>query len=179
MLKEVRESASTITVEGPGPELQWLKDRLARQERGIAVLRDLLKEEAIQRENAVRERDRIFNELDGQISARDTLIRDLHRDLQGLNLQTQLAERDQHIHDLQAELQNIQLSRQLQAQIEQRDQAICELQIQLNERDQHIRGLQAEIESIHLSKLWPFVRLLGVIRQFLDTFRSPSQSKTI
>jgi hypothetical protein len=94
--------------EGPDPpssELRRARQRLARQERGIALLREYFQGEVNRRDTQVSERDRQIRELQEK---RDALL------AKGDRVRQQLAKRDQRIGELQAEaaaLREIQQSK--------------------------------------------------------------------
>jgi predicted O-methyltransferase YrrM len=83
--------------------LARLQERLSRQEKGIAVLRQILKEQITPTEAAAAERDRIIvglqAELHEKVGVRDKMIRELQEELHA-----KVRERDQMIRNLQTEL---------------------------------------------------------------------------
>jgi predicted O-methyltransferase YrrM len=83
--------------------LSALRERLVRQEKGIAILREILKEQTSRTEHAVAERDRTIvglqAELYEKVGARDKMIRELQ-----VELHSKVGERDQMIRNLQVEL---------------------------------------------------------------------------
>lgn len=114
--------------------------RLARQEKGISVLRDLLRDTMARRETELVERDRriaeLQQELFSKVGERDETIRKLQAELH-----EKVDEANRVICDLHAELNE---------KIGERDRVILSLQAELHEkvgeRDEIIRKLQADLE---------------------------------
>jgi predicted O-methyltransferase YrrM len=82
----------------------WLRERLARQERGIEFLRDILSEEIARRESIVAERDRMVADLQAELHAKVGECNRVIRDLQA-ELHAKVGECNRIIQDLQARLQ--------------------------------------------------------------------------
>lgn len=82
----------------------WLRERLARQERGIEFLRDVLSEEIARRESIVAERDRMVADLQAELHAKVGECNRVIRDLQG-EMHAKVGECNRIIRDLQARLQ--------------------------------------------------------------------------
>jgi hypothetical protein len=138
-------------------ELRWLKARLGRSERAIAVLRDLLKEEATARETAVRERHELLGPLYDTIGDRDREIGELWTMINHLHAET--GSLRAMIDRQQAETERLHAETgSLRAMIDRQQAETERLQA----------AYRAEIHSIHQSKFWPLVRLSGAVRRWLD-----------
>ena len=103
--------------------------RLEQQQKGIAVLRDLLREAASRREEELAGRDKRIGELQDELFAkvgeRDRIIRELQAELH-----QKVGECNRIIQDLQAELHS-----------------------KVEERDRMIRDLQAQLEQIRRGQM--------------------------
>jgi predicted O-methyltransferase YrrM len=98
---------SRVSREGRTPagsaDLQWLMERLRRQERGIEFLRDVLEAEVARRESVVAERNQVIRDLQAELHAKVGEGNRVIRDLQA-ELHAKVGECNRIIEDLQSRL---------------------------------------------------------------------------
>jgi DNA repair exonuclease SbcCD ATPase subunit len=150
-------------------ELRSLRERLERQERGIALLRDLLQEEVSGREAALGERDRMIQHLRQEIAGRETAIGERDRSIE--SSQRELARREAAIDERDQEIQTTRaVVRAQQAEIAQRDQLIRSLEAQLgglDEQSRRVREMQGTLAAMEATRLWRLGRLYWRTRDWV------------
>ena len=146
-------AATSVDAELTRAEVQWLKDRLARYERGMLSLRGLLREAEAQREAAERERDESLRPLWAAIKTRDERIESLQAEREALR--SEVGARGARISALRDE-------------VEARQTEVEARQAEVEALEAEIGALKAQILTIHRSKFWPLVKLSGRAREMLD-----------
>jgi glycosyltransferase involved in cell wall biosynthesis/predicted O-methyltransferase YrrM len=126
------------TVAGQGADM----DRLKRLENGVALLRDIWKNDLTRHQRLASERDAVFQGLQAELH---TKVGECNRIITGLQseLHEKVGQRDQVIHDLQAELLE---------KVGQRDGTILALQAELHEKvgdcNRVIAALQEQVQRL-------------------------------
>jgi predicted O-methyltransferase YrrM len=144
---------------GEPAELRALKERLGRQERGVAVLWDVLREDIARRETQLGQGECRIVEVQAELHAKVGEANAVIRGLQA-ELEAKVGERDRTIRGLQAELH---------AKVGEANEAIGRLQA---ERD----GLRADLAAMRRSRAWRFMRSYDWLRQKLRRVMEHRQS---